>query len=132
MQTPATTALNVQEITLLYRRFTAQHRIMAEMLLDAPPSAVEFAVERGAHTMVATLNRHMATLEADGPLLHTPADWWQHFKERWFPAWALMRWPVRYTEHNATMMFPDVPKIPGSSDYRFAVWNDALTWTTLP
>lgn len=23
-----------------------------------------------------------------------PADWWQHFKQRWFPAWALRRWPV--------------------------------------
>ena len=24
-----------------------------------------------------------------------PADWWQHFKKRWFPRWALRRWPVR-------------------------------------
>lgn len=25
-----------------------------------------------------------------------PCDWWQAFKERWFPRWALRRWPVRY------------------------------------
>jgi hypothetical protein len=25
-----------------------------------------------------------------------PADWWQHFKERWFPEWALKRWPMVY------------------------------------
>lgn len=25
-----------------------------------------------------------------------PADWWQAFKERWFPNWVLRRWPVRY------------------------------------
>ena len=24
-----------------------------------------------------------------------PSDWWQHFKQRWFPRWALRRWPVR-------------------------------------
>lgn len=24
-----------------------------------------------------------------------PADWWEHFKERWFPAWLLRRFPVR-------------------------------------
>jgi len=24
-----------------------------------------------------------------------PADWWQMFKERWFPAWAKARWPVK-------------------------------------
>ena len=23
-----------------------------------------------------------------------PADWWQAFKKRWFPGWALERWPV--------------------------------------
>ena len=25
-----------------------------------------------------------------------PADWWQAFKARWLPTWALGRWPVRY------------------------------------
>lgn len=25
-----------------------------------------------------------------------PADWWQAVRERWFPAWWLLRWPVRY------------------------------------
>ena len=25
-----------------------------------------------------------------------PADWWQAFRERWFPKWWLRRWPVRY------------------------------------
>lgn len=24
-----------------------------------------------------------------------PADWWEALKARWFPAWALKRWPVR-------------------------------------
>ena len=25
-----------------------------------------------------------------------PSDWWQAFKERWFPQWALRRWPVKH------------------------------------
>jgi hypothetical protein len=25
-----------------------------------------------------------------------PLTWWDAVKERWFPAWALRRWPVRY------------------------------------
>lgn len=24
-----------------------------------------------------------------------PKDWWQAFKARWFPQWALRRWPVK-------------------------------------
>lgn len=27
-----------------------------------------------------------------------PADWWQAFRERWFPAFWLRRWPVQYVE----------------------------------
>jgi hypothetical protein len=25
-----------------------------------------------------------------------PADWWQHFKQRWFSQWLLRRYPVQY------------------------------------
>lgn len=24
-----------------------------------------------------------------------PATWWEHVKQRWFPRWALARWPVK-------------------------------------
>ena len=27
-----------------------------------------------------------------------PDDWWQAFKERWFPAWAKKHWPIQYAE----------------------------------
>jgi hypothetical protein len=28
--------------------------------------------------------------------LRWPATRWDRFKERWFPGWAKLRWPVRY------------------------------------
>ena len=34
--------------------------------------------------------RQLDTVEAEWP-----ADWWQAFRQRWFPAWALRRWPVK-------------------------------------
>lgn len=39
-----------------------------------------------------------------------PADWWQHFKQRWFPRWALNRWPVRLAEVtvHASELFPEL------------------------
>lgn len=27
--------------------------------------------------------------------LDYPADWWEHFKQRFFPKWALRRWPCK-------------------------------------
>lgn len=39
-----------------------------------------------------------------------PADWWQAFKGRWFPGWALRRWPVRLdgATLEARAMYPKV------------------------
>ena len=33
-----------------------------------------------------------------------PADWWQAFKERWFPLWAKARWPVQYERRVVDVM----------------------------
>lgn len=27
-------------------------------------------------------------------IVEYPSDWWQHLKLRWFPQWAVRRWPV--------------------------------------
>ena len=45
-----------------------------------------------------------------------PRDWWQAFKQRWFPEWALKRWPVMNTtlHISAAILYPGiVPSING-------------------
>lgn len=39
-----------------------------------------------------------------------PSDWWQAFKERWFPAWLLKRYPIFYTvqEFQVKATYPDL------------------------
>ena len=43
-----------------------------------------------------------------------PRDWWAAFRERWFPAWALRRWPVIYhvTVLEARALYPKI-SLPG-------------------
>lgn len=36
-----------------------------------------------------------------------PADWWQAFKARWFPGWALSRWPVKWEKVVIQHLFPE-------------------------
>lgn len=59
-----------------------------------------------------------------------PADWWQAFKERWFPKWALKRWPVRndklgggFADIPVTAMFPEL--IPMQNKMRLEYYVDA-------
>jgi hypothetical protein len=48
-----------------------------------------------------------------------PRDWWEALKDRWFPRWALQRWPVRLTtverrgKIRAASILPDLKVIPG-------------------
>lgn len=62
--------------------------------------------------------------------LRAPADWWQHFKERWAPRWWLRRWPVRYRTQVADVkaVFPDYAPPPSMGrSFRIAV----AKWPTL-
>jgi hypothetical protein len=37
-----------------------------------------------------------------------PCDWWQALKGRWFPGWALERWPVRYKRYEINAYYPTI------------------------
>lgn len=59
---------------------------------------------------------------------HVPADWWQAFKERWFPDWALERWPVRnrtiYTVHKKSRVCPHIKTDRNQAHFNFlADWD---------
>ncbi len=59
-----------------------------------------------------------------------PRDWWQHFKERWFPKWALDKWPVVYTHKsfNAKVIYPDYKVAIPNQEYRHRIFVDE--WAT--
>lgn len=65
------------------------------------------AVRIKDYILAQTLEEHKARY---------PSDWWQAFRERWFPRWALRRWPVRHTtvELKAQALYPSLvlPKEP--------------------
>lgn len=35
---------------------------------------------------------------AQQQVIRYPYNWWQAFKEQWFPKWMLSRWPVKYAK----------------------------------
>ena len=49
-----------------------------------------------------------------------PRDWWEAFKERWFPKWAKIKWPVQYrkTVMDAKAIYPDFqPSLPNERHF---------------
>ena len=61
--------------------------------------------------MVYALRYEVLGVALDERVVKYPADWWQAFRARWFPAWWLRRRPVRNTEIRMTLkaLYPQLP-----------------------
>jgi hypothetical protein len=70
--------------------------------------------------------RLVAEITATRPAFHVveyPATWWEAFKARWFPRWALKRWPVKLTtvRVEARALLPDIPPQVGRQVFMIGV-----------
>jgi len=88
----------------------------------------DFAV-RGMSKIIEDYVRYAATWNC--PMLHratidTPKDWWEHLKERWFPKWALKKWPVRYEKYEIWEAFPEVAMPPDHARQTVLIYNSVL------
>lgn len=66
--------------------------------------------------LVTALHAKVWAQEVDTAATRHPRDWWEAFKERWFPAFLLVRWPVKYAEFDVRAMrvYPEmaIPRQP--------------------
>lgn len=79
------------------------------------------------HEMTSRLTWELTGIVAvwrAGRVLKVPANWWEHFKQRWFPAWALKRWPVLCEHYDAGVVLPRVPVVrPEYHMVEFPTWR---------
>lgn len=95
--------------------------ITDEMMKDwvNPP---DISFERGfdiGQYVIYIVQRAVAQKLQEYPVSY-PADWWQAFKERWFPAWVKRRWPVKYTRYTikAWEVYPRV-LLPPHDEFKY-------------
>lgn len=101
--------VDIQEIALDVERYAMQHGISPVALQNAK---VETDVMKGAIEMLMIrVLMDVATHNLAENKVEYPANWWQHFKERFFPNWALEKWPVLYKTESITIkaLFPNIP-----------------------
>jgi hypothetical protein len=109
-------SIPMRSVTLEKFRFGIQQCLDRRML--ACSFDIESMVEPLANEMVIRLEAAIASQRAG--VLRVPATWWDHFKEAKFPTWAKKRWPVKWTEYQARILYPGIA-IPdnGRVCYRF-------------
>ncbi len=90
--------------------------------IDADNCTLTQAYLESVHSMLLRLDSYVLAMPKQMISIHRkwPKDWWQAFRERWFPHWWLRRWPVQYEELNVEeRRFGDIyPKLRGAGASR--------------
>jgi hypothetical protein len=118
-------SLDYQTVTLLEKlRMSLQVALTEEALLNDPLVNMEW-VSISRH-VILNISGYIWSEKLGVDTVRWPADWWQAFKERWYPAWAKRRWPVRYNTHTVDIraayptLRPSLPQYP----FRYQVTDE--------
>ncbi len=117
------------DVTMEMARLEAR-RLRGRMEIGSVDGAMygmkcEYVQDAVARQLVANLVATVATKKYAVKTVSFPADWWQAVKRRWFPRWALKRWPVQMTDVTleASAYYPDI-RIPNHEAFVDVVLNE--------
>lgn len=91
--------MHIQEVFLRETRLNVRKLIPNDVFTS--PRALKLLVRETAQGMSAELTAYLMSTKPEvvtEQWAHSPANWWEHLRERWAPKWWLRRHPVRY--HN--------------------------------
>ena len=102
--------------TVLEKLMVAFEADLGDLLVD-PQIDISGYAEFARDTIYARIKGFVWAEEESAKYIAVkyPADWWQAFKEKYFTAWMLERWPVIYKKFswNVKCLYPEFrPSIP--------------------
>lgn len=116
-----------QRTDLRRQAFFVQHRISDRVLREMFGNPVVLVRDDGmllrkvfdAEEWELRLRQDVLATDPEVLEFSHPTDWWQAFKARWFPRWALRRWPARMVSHRIEKMaiYPEIPIPHGTGHY---------------
>ena len=68
---------------------------LAEKFAIAPKAELSLHTQFMSNEIVLRIVQEVYGRQLEKVEASYPRDWWQAFKDRWFPGWAKQRWPVR-------------------------------------
>lgn len=108
----------LNERTLERFKFTVSAVLNETELITSSNLGFEYYYNEVLNAMVLKLHAYLASERLQHIIVRYPKDWWQAFKERWFPRWLLKRFPVKYHEeyYEARVFYPYV-SLPNERHY---------------
>ena len=109
--------MSEKEVTLESLKFGADKYLLRSYFVNLGIDA-ETRINQELDALVIHLRTSVAAECLDEKTVTYPADWWQAFKQRWFPRQALINWPViqrtitlkAYELHPEIALPPNTPR----------------------
>jgi hypothetical protein len=101
----------LSDVMLKKLSFACERRLATDYLEQfAIPTQVSVVADITAEHAVITLTQYIYGETLEDARAEYPSDWWQAFKQRWFPAWLLQRYPVkvRVVEIEVVALYPSI------------------------
>ena len=97
-----------ESIILKKVKYAIGFSIEKEMIDDMMSADLELLIEKRCKALSFSLRASLFSQHLGSVSVTYPADWWQHFKQRWFPRWLKKRCPVKETvvTHNINALYP--------------------------
>lgn len=89
-------------MTTAFKEYLATEIGTTMVISDRVMVQIDKMPELRAHQINIIVN----ALTTDFGLVSWPSDWWQAFKDRWFPCWLKTIYPVRYSERKCSRICP--------------------------
>lgn len=119
--------VNATQIEFQWKQFVASQALSYPELVNARVNVHEPANMLG---LVVQLHTYIASRDRKSETIRYPRDWWEALKQRWFPAWALRRWPAIIVEHTFTAydVYPEanIPMRMGSPVLKIAHYQNTI------
>ena len=90
---------NIAEVRLGRMKIVALQYItkeLAEQFAIAPKVEMSMLGSFMLDEIVLRVVQEVYGHQVESKSVRYPADWWEAFKNHWFPEWMLKRWPVRW------------------------------------
>jgi len=88
---PSYDKVTVERVLLTCRKVLDEYNLGGDVSIETCENAC-------GEALVMQLVAHFAGIPKDRLKVYAqwPDGWWQAVRERWWPAWVLRRWPVKY------------------------------------
>ena len=80
----------IETVTLTKIKIAMQKLVEERLLIDAHFDIARWSLDHFS----MELKGYLLGEDIQREQVSYPSDWWQGFKERWFPQWAKRRWPI--------------------------------------